>query len=311
MSTPLPVIIDTDPGVDDAMAIFYALSDPAVELVGLTSVFGNVPGATATRNTLALVELAGADVPVAAGAAAPMVQAAQPHPDFVHGVEGFGEALLPAPTRAVDPRPAHVFIAETILARPGEIVLVPVGPLTNIAMALDHAPEIAQKVARVVVMGGAVRHKGNASPTAEANIWQDPHAAKKVFEAGWPVTLIGLDVTEQVVCTAEDLAPMVAASPECGAFLARAADFYFRFHKESDGIDGCHLHDPAAVIAALDPALFERVSAPLSVTVEGEEAGRTVEGEAGSGPPVAIALGVDRAAVLGRFRDRLASGRLP
>ena len=316
MPPPVKMIIDTDPGVDDAMAILYALSDPEIDLIGLTSVFGNVTGAIATRNALALVELAGAETPVAAGASVPMVQDLRPPADFVHGVEGFGDALLPAPTRAPDPRPAHVFIAETILAHPGEVVLVPVGPLTNIAMALDHAPEIAKHVARVVVMGGAVRHKGNASPVAEANIWQDPHAAAKVFAADWPMTLIGLDVTEQVICTAADLAPMVEASPKCGTFLAKAADFYFKFHKESADIDGCHLHDPAAVIAALDPSLFQMLAAPLTVTVDGEEAGRTqeraaVKGASLDGPPVDIALGVDKARVLDRFRDHLASGRLP
>ena len=305
----VPMIIDTDPGVDDAMAILYALSDPEIELVGLTSVFGNVPGAVATRNALALVNLADAQVPVAMGATVPMGQEPPPHPDFVHGKDGLGGAQIAPSPHMADPRPAHQFLAEEVAKRPGEIVLVPVGPLTNLARALEETPEIAKQVARVVVMGGAVRHKGNASPVAEANIWQDPHAAAMVFAADWPVTLVGLDVTERVICTATDLAPMRDASPRCGAFLMEAAGFYFDFHKQSEDIDGCHLHDPAAVIAALDPSLFETVTAPLTVTEDGEDAGMTREG--GGGPPVDICLGVDADAVLARFRDRLASGRLP
>lgn len=309
MTEPLPIILDTDPGIDDAMAILYALADPGVELVGLTTVFGNVPEATATRNALALLELAEADVPVAAGAAAPLVQETRPHPDFVHGAGGFGDATLDPPERAPDPRSAARFIAEQVAARPGEITLVPVGPLTNLAVALQEFPEIAGQVARVVVMGGAVRRKGNASPTAEANIWNDPHAAAAVFSADWPVTLVGLDVTEQVVCTAADLAPMADASPKCGAFLTKAAEFYFKFHFESEGLEGCHLHDPAAVIAALDPALFDIISAPLSVTLDGEEAGRTFE--AGTGSTIDICLGVDIDRVRSRFLAHLHSGRLP
>jgi len=309
MTRSTPIIIDTDPGIDDAMAILYALADPAVDLIGLTTIFGNVPEATATRNTLALLELAGADIPVAAGAAMPLVQTPHPHPDFVHGVEGFGDALLDPPMRRPDARPAYQFIIDAVTDRPGEITLVPVGPLTNLALALQAAPEIAQQVARVVIMGGAVRHKGNVNAYAEANIWQDPHAAAAVFAAEWPMTLVGLDVTERVICTAADLAPMMETSPRCGAFLTKAAEFYFGFHRETEGIDGCHLHDPSAIIAALDPAPFEQISAPLSVTLEGAEAGMTRE--ATRGPPIDLCLGVDAERVLGRFRRQLASGRLP
>lgn len=309
MSAPTPIIIDTDPGVDDAMAIFYALSDPAVELIGLTSVFGNVTGDRASRNARALLELAGSDLPVAEGAHRPVVQDLQPPADFVHGVEGFGEAMLPAPARAPDPRPAHDFIAEMLAARPGEITLVPVGPLTNIALALDAHPEITKLVKRVVVMGGAVRRVGNVNDFAEANIWQDPHAAATVFAADWPMTLVGLDVTEQIICTRADIGSMTGPSPKCGAFMAHAAEFYFRFHKDSADIDGCHLHDPAAVIAALDMGAFETVSAPLTVTLDGAEAGMTREAD--GGPPVDICIGVYADAVLARFRDRVSSGRLP
>lgn len=310
MTDPTPIILDTDPGVDDAMAILYALSDPAVELVGLTSVFGNVTGDRASRNARALLELAGAaDIPVAEGAHRPLVQELLPPADFVHGVEGFGEAILPAPTRAPDPRPAHTFIAEELAKRPGEITLVPVGPLTNLALALEANPQITKLVKRVVIMGGAVRRVGNVNDFAEANIWQDPHAAAKVFAADWPMTLVGLDVTEEIICTADDLAIMRQPSPVCGGFMSHAAEFYFKFHKESADIDGCHLHDPAAVIAALDMSAFETATAPLNVRLDGDEAGMTREAQ--SGPPVDICVGVNAAAVLNRFRAHMASGRLP
>lgn len=305
----LPVIIDTDPGVDDAMAIFYALADPAIELVGLTSVFGNVPGALAAENALRLVEMAGAAVPVAIGAAAPRVQPLAKDATDVHGETGFGTVRLAPPARAADPRPAPAFLAETCAARPGEVTIVAVGPLTNLAAALDAAPGIVRDVRQVIVMGGAVRRGGNVTAHAEANIWQDPHAAAAVFAADWPVTLVGLDVTERVICTAEDLAPMVAASPRCGGFLAEAAAFYFDFHRRTAGIEGCHLHDPTAVVAALEPGLFGTTDAPLAVTLEDPEAGRTREG--GAGPAVTLCLEVDIEGVRRRFLDTLHAGRLP
>ncbi|MEM1346509.1 MAG: nucleoside hydrolase, partial [Pseudomonadota bacterium] len=135
-----PVLIDTDPGIDDAMAILYALAEPALDVLGLTSVFGNVDVATATANARRLVELAGAEVPVAAGADVPLVQPPPPHADYVHGADGFGGAVLPEPVRPPDPRPAWQFIAETCAARPGEITLIALGPLTNLALALDQRP---------------------------------------------------------------------------------------------------------------------------------------------------------------------------
>lgn len=307
---PRKIVIDTDPGVDDAMAILYALADPEIALLGLTTVFGNVPGTTATRNALQLLDLAGAQTPVAAGAERPLVQPLKPPAAEVHGAEGFGEAHLPPPSRRADPRGAPRFLAETCAAAPGEVTLVAVGPLTNLAEALAAHPEIAETARDVVVMGGALRQKGNVTAHAEANIWQDPHAAERVFAAGWPVTVVGLDVTERVVLTAADLAPMPAASPACGPFLCQAAEFYFAFHKASEGLEGCHLHDPAAVIAALEPELFGLGEAPVAVTLDGPEVGRTQE-TAGAGPAHTLCLTVDAPAIKRRFLGHLLSGRLP
>ena len=303
------ILIDTDPGIDDAMAILYAIAAPDIELVGLATIFGNVTTEIATRNALQLLELAGVAVPVARGADKPLRRDLAPPADFVHGAQGFGEVRLPAPSRRADPRPAARFIADTILENPGSITLVAVGPLTNIARALREAPEIAKAVKKVVIMGGAVRTPGNVTAHAEANIWNDPDAAAEVFAVDWPLTLIGLDVTEAMTCGGPDLEPMRAASPKCGLFLNEAAQFYFRFHEATRGFTGSYLHDPAAVICATHPEWFETVEAPLSVTVDGEALGRTREG--GSGHPQRIAIGVNAEAVRRRFLEILNAGRLP
>jgi len=295
------LIIDTDPGIDDAMAIFYAAAHPGLDLIGLTTVFGNVPVATATRNALFLAEMAGLAIPVAEGAAAPLVQLLPPHPDFVHGVEGFGDLPPVRPAGRADPRPAARFLAETAAAHPGAVTICAIGPLTNLAAALALDPGFAGNVARVVVMGGAVACPGNATPEAEANIWNDPHAAAAVLGADWPVTLVGLDVTRQVTCTAEDFAGLARAAPVTGVFLDRAVQLYLGFHRARHGLDGCAMHDPTAVIEITDPGLFETRAAPLAVTLEGEAAGRTRFAPAG--PAVRVCVDVDAAEVRARFLE--------
>jgi inosine-uridine nucleoside N-ribohydrolase len=295
----IKVIIDTDPGVDDAMAILYAAAHPGLDLIGLTSVFGNVPVATATRNALFLAELAGLDIPVAGGAAEPLVQPLLPHPDFVHGVEGFGDLPPVSPAGHADPRPAVRFLCDMTAAHPGQVTICAVGPLTNLAAALALDPAIAHNVDRVVVMGGAVTCPGNVNAHAEANIWNDPHAAAAVFDADWPVTLVGLDVTEVVNCYPEDFASLARNAPITGGFLNRAVQFYFDFHRGRHDLDGCHMHDPTAVIQITDPGLFEVREAPLDVTLAGEAAGRTRFGAKGS--DVRVCTGVNAAAVKARF----------
>ena len=303
------ILIDTDPGIDDAMAILYAIAAPDIELVGLSTIFGNVTTEIATRNALQLLELAGVAVPVARGAEKPLRRELAPPADFVHGAHGFGEVRLPAPSQKADPRSAARFIADTILENPGDITLIPVGPLTNIALALREAPEIAKAVKKVIVMGGAVRTAGNVNEHAEANIWNDPDAAAEVFAAEWPLTLVGLDVTQQIICRGHDLEPMRAASPNCGPFLNEAAAFYFCFHEKTRGFTGSYLHDPAAVICATHPEWFETVEGPLTVTLDGEALGCTREG--GSARPQRISIGVSAEEVRRRFLEILNAGCLP
>lgn len=304
MTAPVPIVIDTDPGIDDALAILAAMADPGLTLLGLTTVFGNVPVETATRNALQLAALAGRETPVAKGAARPLLRAPAPHPDFVHGREGFGEAVLPPPERAPDPRNAASFLAETARDardRGTPLTIVAVGPLTNLATALTEHPEMAQTVGRVVVMGGTLRHPGNVTPTAEANFWQDPHAAAQVLAASWPVTVVGLDVTECVRLYPEDLDALPQGRVH--RFLREAVGYYARFHLESHGFLGCYLHDPAAVCATADPSLLETWRTQATVIVEGPEEGRLQASS--SGQPVDVALAADAPGIRARLLTAL------
>ncbi len=302
------IIIDTDPGVDDAMAILYACLDPEVELVGLTSIFGNVTIDVATRNALALLELAEVEVPVSQGASKPLVQEAKEVAWEVHGREGFGDVPPFTPASSPDPRAAHQFICDMVNENPGEIVLCPVGPLTNIAMALQHDPSIATKVKSVTVMGGSLDEGGNVTTHAEANIWQDPHAAEIVFSADWPVTMIGLDVTHQVVCKPEEFALLPKDSPKLGGFLNDAAQFYFDFHARVDGLHGCHMHDPAAVISIVKPQYFKTEATGLDAILDGEEVGMTIRSKNSTKPLVNVAMEIDTEAVKRHFLDMIKTG---
>ena len=303
----IPLVIDTDPGIDDAMAIAYAAAHPDLDLIGLTTVFGNVPVATATRNALGIVEMAGRRVPVAEGAGRPLVRPPPPPPDSVHGADGLGDLPPPMPASRTDPRPAARFLVEAAASRPGEVTVCALGPLTNLAEALALDPNFAGNVARVVVMGGAVERPGNVTAHAEANIWSDPHAAAAVLAAGWPVTLVGLDVTQRVICAPADFTGLARAAPVVGGFLEKAARFYFRFHRERHGLDGCHMHDPTAVIAITDPGLFRIREAPVEVTVNGEEAGRTRAAPGAAAPPVRVCIDAEVDRVRRRFLDVVAT----
>ena len=310
------ILIDTDPGIDDAMAIQMAFAHPGLDVVGLTTIFGNVHVEIATRNALALVEMAGVECPVAEGVEKPLAMPLNPPAYFVHGGEGFGDLPKSRPKGQPDMRTAARFIVDTINENPGEIELCPVGPLTNIALALRLDPSITEKVAHVTIMGGAVEKRGNVTEWAEANIWNDPHAAAEVLAADWPMTLIGLDVTEQSTCTPEDFADLATASPAIGGFLNDAVQFYFEWHKTKEEMpDGCYLHDPSAVLAVADPTLFDGPMVPLHVVTEGEQIGHTVMNPDAGSRPVRACTTVNAAEVRERFlaitatADRVREGR--
>lgn len=305
------LIIDTDPGIDDAIAILLAGWHPDIELVGLTTVFGNVSVEQATSNAGFLQTLLPRRVPVARGAAVPLVQPAPDYPDFVHGKHGFGDRIVAAPAdfAPVD-EDAAAFIVREVMAHPGEITLVPVGPFTNIAAALKLCPEIVKNVKNVVVMGGAARKEGNVNAFAEANIWNDPHAAKIVFDAGWPVTMVGLDVTHKTVMPETRMEDLVAHAPKVGEFLAEITRYYGRFYRSRHGFEGFSVHDPATVVQVLHPELFTTERGRVEVIVDGEQAGRTVFTAAAPGSATAadnatVCLQVNGPAVLQVIEDTL------
>ena len=188
MSTPW--IMDTDPGIDDALALFYLLGEASVEIVGLTTVFGNVDIDRTTRNALQLLDLAQHSAWVARGASRPLQIPPNPPADFVHGVEGLGDEQLPLPISQVYPQTAAQAIVEAS-KRIEHLHLAPVGPLTNVAQALQLEPELVERMAGLTIMGGNLDSQGNVSQHAEANIWNDPHAARQVLRAGWPIRLVG------------------------------------------------------------------------------------------------------------------------
>ena len=273
---PKKIIIDTDPGVDDAMAILLAFNSPELEVVALTTVFGNVTTQLGTQNALRLVEFAGHPaVPVANGADRPLAVPLAGIADFVHGQDGLGNVYLPAPLGQPDPRPAPQLIIDLVMQYPGEITLVAVGPLTNLAIALMLEPRIVHSVAQVVVMGGAATVNGNVTPAAEANIWHDPHAADMVFTAGWPISMVGLDVTEKTFMSQEYLAAL--RGNRTGDFIWQISRFYQAFHTQTHkGMLGIHTHDPSAIAYLIDPTLFTVTRGPVRVLTEGIGLGMTL-----------------------------------
>ncbi len=316
MTEPRRIIIDTDPGVDDAMAIFYALSSPELDVLGLTTVFGNATTETTTYNALALLELAGrSDVPVARGADTPLVATYGGPVDFVHGADGQGNAGIPAPTASAVAESAAEFIVRSVMAAPGEITLVPVGPLTNIALAMRLEPKLTENLREIVLMGGNAFCPGNVNPSAEANIHNDPEAADIVFGADCPITMAGLDVTHKVQMTHADLARIGAMSNPRAEHLARILPCYVDFHTTYEGLDGIFVHDSTAVSYLLAPDAFTWEEAPIRVDC-GQSFGRakTIAGK-GEGDsyaawtprrPVRILTGADSRRLVELELSRLA-----
>ncbi len=275
---PTRIIIDCDPGVDDALAILLAAGAPEVEVAAITTVAGNQTLAKVTENARRIAAAAGLDVPIAAGCDRPLVRD-QVLAGEVHGESGLGGVAWPDPLRELDSRHAVDLIVTEVMSHPGEITLVPIGPLTNIAMALRQEPRIVQAVAGVVLMGGSYT-RGNTTPAAEFNIFADPEAAAAVFSAGWTVTMVGLDLTHQVTVTADLIdrvrhldSPVsrlvldtMASYNSAIAELARQAD---RGEGAGAGTAGS-LHDPAAVAYVIDPSMFTVADAVVQVETAGQ-----------------------------------------
>jgi inosine-uridine nucleoside N-ribohydrolase len=266
----IPILLDCDPGHDDAIALLLALASPELDLLGVTTVHGNQTLEKTTDNALRVLELVGrADVPVARGADRPLIR--EPHvAAHVHGESGLDGPELPAATAEPVAQHAVEFIAERIL--PGT-VLVPTGPLTNIALYL--AEHGTKNIERIVLMGGAIA-EGNMTPAAEFNIWADPEAAQRVFHAGVPVTMIGLDVTHKALLTPA-LAERFRAAGRLGTFVAELVEFFKQYHARTYGWDGAPIHDAVALAHAFRPDLVRTQHVNVEVETESELCrGRTV-----------------------------------
>jgi purine nucleosidase len=275
---PRPIIIDCDPGHDDALAILLALASPEeLEVLAITAVAGNVPLALTEANARKVVELAGRrDVPVHAGCDRPLVRPLVTA-EYVHGRTGLDGADLPAPTIPLADGHAVDALIEWLRARrAGTVTLCPTGPLTNVALALLKAPDIAPRIGQIVLMGGAIG-EGNVTPAAEFNIYVDPHAAKVVFEAGVPLVMHGLDVTHQALVTPARLAAIRALGTPVSAAVTGLLEFYGIYDQTRRGRPGPPLHDPCTIAWLLRPELFSGRACHVAIETHGEHTlGRTV-----------------------------------
>jgi inosine-uridine nucleoside N-ribohydrolase len=267
-----PIVIDCDPGHDDAIAILLALASPEVELRGLTTVAGNQTLEKTTRNALKVLELAGrTDIPVAAGAEGPLKRALRVAAN-VHGESGLDGPDLPEPTAKPVEQHAADLLAQ--LLEPG-VVLVPTGPLTNVALLFERHPDVQERLERIVWMGGAIG-EGNVTPAAEFNAFADPEAAAAVFGSGIPVTMIGLDITHKALFTRAH-ADRLRGTGRAGRAVAELSDFFQRFHKSRYGFDGSPIHDALAVAEVIDPSLVTRLECNVEIERSSDYCdGRTV-----------------------------------
>lgn len=277
------IIFDTDPGIDDAMALLFAHRSPAIELLGITTTFGNATIDQTTRNALFLVDRFGIDAPVHRGAAEPLVGEADPPPDFVHGRDGLGDTGVPRPD--VEPSgDAAAFIVDCARARPGEVTVVAIGRMTNLAAALELEPALGSLLRQVVVMGGAFGRDGiagNVTPCAEANIFGDPVAADRVMTAAWPLTLVPLDVTMKTRMAPERMAAVAEQGGEEGALVAAMARFYQAFYERTSGDVAFPVHDSSAIACLLAPSLYGQETGGVRVVTEGIARGQTLFAPAG------------------------------
>jgi purine nucleosidase len=265
---PKRVIIDTDPGIDDAFAFLLAFASPEIQLEALTTTQGNVTVEKATRNALSILELGRmSHVPVASGSVVPLVQPLRAS-DVIHGASGLGNANLPEPQSKHLPQHAVDYLIERVLAEPNEISIFPIGPLTNIAMAIRKEPRFAKCVKELVIMGGAILEYGNVTPQAEFNIHVDPHAAYIVFHSGIPITLIPLDVTHKCLFLQEDVDRLMHISSPISRFIRDAMEVYLKVSLNW-GYPGSALHDPLTLATVIAPELLTLREYYVDVDISG------------------------------------------
>lgn len=306
------IIIDTDPGQDDAIAILLALASPELNVLGITAVAGNVPLALTQKNARIVCELAGRpDIPVFAGCAAPLNRPLVTA-EHVHGKTGLDGAPLTDPTMPLQDAPAVDWIINTLrAAAPASVTLCPLGPLTNIATALTRAPDIKAAIGEIVLMGGGCFEGGNITPAAEFNIYVDPDAADIVFRAGLPLTVMPLDVTHKALTTPAHVAGFRAMGTRVGDMVAAWTDFFERFDKEKYGSNGAPLHDPTVIAYLIAPELFK--GRHINVEIETKSAltlGMTVAdwwGVSGRAPNCTFMGDIDTDAFFALLTKRLAT----
>ena len=263
------ILIDTDPGIDDSLAILLTLASPELTLEGLSTVHGNCTVDQATNNALSILELARAGhIPVSKGCVLPLVQPSLLAPE-THGDTGLGYAKLPESQSRPIGQHGSDFLIEKIMSNPGEITLVALAPLTNVALAIRQEPRVAGALRELIIMGGAIRHEGNTTALAEFNTYVDPHAAHIVFHAGIPTTLVPLDVTYQCVLTAQDVERLQKTHSPIPQFIKDATRFYMEFHDEYQDVQGCVINDPLALALTFAPELCDYQELPVDVDISG------------------------------------------
>ncbi len=266
----IPVIIDCDPGHDDAMAILWALSSPRIELRAVTTVAGNQTIEKVTTNAIKVLTKAHrTDIPVAMGAKAPLIRKLVVGGEVVHGDSGLEGPVLPECGFDPSKLTALEMLVKTIEESEEKITLIPIGPLTNIATLFIVRPDLKEKIERISLMGGGA-YMGNWTPAAEYNIWADPEAAKVVFNSGLPIIMSGLDVTHKAYITREENEILRAQGNEISIFAAELIDYFSRYHYEVEGFPGCTMHDPTAVAVLLYPEMFTSVKCNVDVEITGE-----------------------------------------
>lgn len=287
----MKLIIDTDPGVDDAIAIALAHGLPNVDLIGLTTIFGNTFVEQSSRNARYLCDMLGVTIPVAQGAALPKGHVSYTPSANVHGPEGFGEIVeVPQIGRNADETAAE-FLVRSAAQHKGQLTVCAIGPLTNIADAVALDPDFVSNLGQLVIMGGAFRSAGNITSHAEANIWHDAIAADEVFAAGFDLIMVGLDATMQTLLTSVQFKELAAQSPKIGGFLDRISDFYLGFYRSVGVTAGCPMHDALAVLACSDPQKFVFERSGIKVLQSGDRVGATDADK--TRPEVTVAVGIE------------------